>query len=484
MYLLSIILYVMIMTVNSYSISLESQEMNIIIKDRYAFITYQFHFVNTNNDKAAELSYEISLQPHTFISYFFAELNGHIFKGETKEQFEALIEYNNAVELGLNVVLVSQNHDANIFTIQANIEAGGDAILNITAEQFMLRAFGYYELSLLVSNKYSNVQSTFSDTPVTIDLYDEFGAISFTDVIVEVNTDYNVSQISSNQYYIDINVPNSAESEQLILFRYKTESMNNNNQLLYDSESSTFMHIFSYEDKSVLPRRVVFVLDRSGSMGTTKWESAVNATIGAIENLNVGADKMNIILFDTEFIKYSTSMVKVSDNIITDSINWIKNYTSSGYTNMYAAVTTGLSLIKNDIDFTNPFEYINQLILVTDGQPTAGIIDPIEIQTGILNANDELKPALASIFCLGIGTDYGNNWVSTLNYPLLRSIATQNDGFDARVKQSETEIILSDYYNILKSPVLSFIVLDYKTNNGINSVNGLTQYMFRGLYSG
>ena len=188
---------------------------------------------------------------------------------------------------------------------------------------------------------------------------------------------------------------------------------------------------------------------------------------------------MNIVLFNSDSILYQDSMVEVTDNVITDSIDWINGYESGGGTNIYQAVIDAINLLKSDIDKDNPFEYINQIILITDGKPTAGITDSDEIQNGILDANDELSPALSAIFCLGIGDDYGTNWVDDLNYPLLRSIATQNDGFDARIKESETETILSEYYDILQSPVLAFIELDYG-----DYIYSLTRNEYRGLYSG
>ena len=89
-------------------ISLESQSIEVSITDRYAVITYLFEFENANSNDASELSFEISLQPNTFISQFVADLNGRLFIGETKEKGEALTEYNDAVDSGLNAVLVSQ----------------------------------------------------------------------------------------------------------------------------------------------------------------------------------------------------------------------------------------------------------------------------------------------------------------------------------------------------------------------------------------
>ena len=168
--------------------------------------------------------------------------------------------------------------------INTNIERNGEAVLYITAEQFMLRRFGYYELSLIVTNIYGyTVNESFENTDITISLYDEY-SISYTDIIASENINYEITG-SNNEYLMDIDVTKTSELEELIVVRYKTENMDNNHQFLYDSSSLTFMHIFSYEDESVLPRRVIFVLDNSGSMGITKWESAVSATIGAIEQL-------------------------------------------------------------------------------------------------------------------------------------------------------------------------------------------------------
>ena len=134
-------------------------------------------------------------------------------------------------------------------------------MLNVTAEQFMLREFGFYSLPLIVKNSYDYTTS-FTNTGIAIDLYDQSGSISYSDVISSENADYSIEQVSSTHYLIDITVTKSEEErEELILFRYKTDSMENNNLMLFDDVTSSFMHIFSFEDQSVLPQRVVFVLD-------------------------------------------------------------------------------------------------------------------------------------------------------------------------------------------------------------------------------
>merc|ERR1719420_491903 len=54
-------------------------------------------------------------------------------------------------------------------------------------------------------------------------------------------------------------------------------------------------------DASVrVPRRVVFVLDRSGSMSGSKWTKAVSATVTALRQLRAGVDRYAAILFNDE----------------------------------------------------------------------------------------------------------------------------------------------------------------------------------------
>eukprot|EP01084_Bolivina_argentea_P107952 192956_1 len=113
--------------------------------------------------------------------------------------------------------------------------------------------------------------------------------------------------------------------------------METHHQFTFDKDSLTFVHVLSYEGEAILPRRVVFVLDRSGSMGTTKWEKAVSATKGAIDDLKPGIDRMNIILFDNTMNAYDSSMVPVTASVITASKAWIDTFSSGGSTDIHQA---------------------------------------------------------------------------------------------------------------------------------------------------
>ena len=58
---------------------------------------------------------------------------------ENKGKQTARIEYNKAVETDKNAVLISQDKDSNIVSIETNLQKGVKAELNVTIEQFITK---------------------------------------------------------------------------------------------------------------------------------------------------------------------------------------------------------------------------------------------------------------------------------------------------------------------------------------------------------
>jgi hypothetical protein len=144
----------------------------------------------------------------------------------------------------------------------------------------------------------------------------------------------------------------------------------------------------------------------------------------------------------------------------------------------------GLQLIQTDSKLFQTYYFVNQVLLITDGEATYGVTDSDQIQTNIYHQNQKLTTS-AAIFTFGIGEDSGNNWSSDLNYPLLRTIAIQNDGFDIRIKQTDTELTLQEYYQILQAPVLTQVNVEYQNVAGSEyKISHLTQTSFKALYAG
>ena len=94
----------------------------------------------------------------------------------------------------------------------------------------------------------------------------------------------------------------------------------------------------------------MIVLDKSGSMSGDKWKLAVDATVGAIEDLGPtgwefgsGYDRCAIVLFDHKTYVYD--MFDANKKNIHYATKWLKEYSAGGATNIKDALYKGLDLI-------------------------------------------------------------------------------------------------------------------------------------------
>ena len=443
------------------AIQVIEQSVNVHIENRYAQVTYTHKFRNpSENDQ--EIEYQIELDPQAFVSHFSALLNNKTFIGQTKPAETAQKEYNDAVDSGLAAILVSQDHDASVFSIKCNLEGSKNdhdddetsisietdhdqnlnlAVLNITSEMFIPRRFGWYELSFVLNNLKKNAPHAYvrgndeydilcENTPITVNIYDEFG---INDIDIPAPTNINYQNAIEYEYSIDnknVLIKVNAFKELIndptqFVFRFQTNTMLNNEQFLYDIIENSknnnkdnknkdekkqtelvFLHTFSYENniEKSIPRRMMIVLDRSGSMSSNnKWQNAVSATIEGIKRLNgeTKHDRFGIVLFDHDVS--SLPIVEATETNKKDIISWLKRFDSGGSTNIFAGVKKGIELIHKDEQQGSDDDgsgFVNQLVLITDGRCMSGNDDKT-IKKLIFDANKKLSTP-ASIFTLGM----------------------------------------------------------------------------------
>eukprot|EP01084_Bolivina_argentea_P263247 445470_1 len=478
-------------------IILNQQNVYIDINNRYATILYSFEFDNLDEYDSQHLQFEIEIDSNAFVSSFIAKIDDNILHGETKEKSTARQEYDEAIQTDKNAVLLSTDHDANIVSIETNLKKSSKTQLNITVEQFVTKKFGEYELSLQMSNEYLswNIISGFDATNYKINIYDQY-EINKIDIISPVNIIYDSQHISNMNHIANYSVQSlyvddwMRQNPQQFILRYKTAT---DEELLFDKNSKTFCHTFSYQNitnqneiKSAA-RRVIFAVDKSGSMyNGNKWNQAINATIGSIQDLDLSRDRMGIVLFDANTYKFKHNMRTINSYMVNEAETFLLNQFESnkhgeGATNINLALLESIKMIKQDMIRNNTMHFVNQIIFVTDGQPTYGIIDTKSILENVGKENNNHN---ISIYGLGIGDDFGSDWVNDLNYPFIRSLSLQNDGFDGRIKQSETQNSLNEYYEILKSTLLSSINITYILNDNKSFIEQITNNFFSSLYEG
>ena len=197
-----------------------------------------------------------------------------------------------------------------------------------------------------------------------------------------------------------------------------------------------------------LDRDVIFVIDTSESIGVT-WIKPIKAGVSeALTTLN-GGDRFNLSMFkDTVSVLSPTGLVPVDDTGLAEARAFLQSAEPSGYTDVNRAIARMLS-------GTTGSDRVSQIVLISDGTPTRGAIDPRRIINLITREND----LVAGIFCVGVGDDinrelldflayrnkgfvvYATDWLQAattirdtlgrLRYPVMKDVALRSAGVDA-----------------------------------------------------
>jgi Ca-activated chloride channel family protein len=187
---------------------------------------------------------------------------------------------------------------------------------------------------------------------------------------------------------------------------------------------------------STIPKDIVLVLDRSGSMNGEKIDQAKTALCYIVENLNPN-DRFAVLSFSDIASALYPTLIPVTSTAVAETTAWISDLKASGGTNIDLVLTQALALFD---DAERP----RFLVFLTDGEPTVGETDPARIATHALVANT----TGTRLFAFGVGYD--------VNTVLLDQLALENHGTTSYVAPGEDlGLALSTFYRKIASPVLS-----------------------------
>ncbi|MGH1337362.1 MAG: VIT and vWA domain-containing protein [Aureispira sp.] len=195
-----------------------------------------------------------------------------------------------------------------------------------------------------------------------------------------------------------------------------------------------------------LPKDIVFVLDKSGSMAGEKMQQAQKALQFCIENLNP-EDCFDVVAFSTE----ATSLFgKVSPNgkgSKKQALEFVEQLQPIGGTNIEEALT--LALDAQEKESKRPFF----IIFLTDGKPTIGETNQEQLLQKVQKHNQQQ----VRIFTFGIGTN--------LNTHLLDKLTKATNAYSTYVlPEEDIEVKLSNFYTKASSPVMTNIQLEFDKN--------------------
>ncbi len=188
-----------------------------------------------------------------------------------------------------------------------------------------------------------------------------------------------------------------------------------------------------------IPKDVILVLDRSGSMEGEKFSQAQDALVYILRHLNP-EDRFNIISFSTSIETYARSLRDSSE--VEGAVSWVDRLSAVGSTDINRALLEAAALGDG--------ERPTYLIFLTDGLPTEGVVESDKILQNLENtASGNLR-----LFAFGVGYD-----VDTY---LLDSLAQNHHGASSYVIPGEQiDEILSTFYAKISTPVLTDLELDF-----------------------
>ncbi|HDS28909.1 MAG TPA: VWA domain-containing protein [Candidatus Acetothermia bacterium] len=192
-----------------------------------------------------------------------------------------------------------------------------------------------------------------------------------------------------------------------------------------------------------LPKDVILVIDRSGSMGWNGGDKMVQAKSAATFILNqLGAeDRFGVIAFESTVTDITPGLVPATPDAVVPARDQIAGLVASGGTNLHAALLRAMSWLPTE-------DRPHYVLFLTDGEATAGVVDTDQIVRDVTAGNQ----VRARLFTFGVGYD--------VNAHLLDLLAEQNQGTTTYVKPDENlEAALTSFYRKIAEPALSNLSL-------------------------
>ncbi|XP_056128457.1 inter-alpha-trypsin inhibitor heavy chain H3-like [Rhinichthys klamathensis goyatoka] len=433
------------------NVDIYSFYINSTVTSRYATTVITSRVANTVNE-SQEIQFEVKIPKNAFISKFRMTIEGKIYDGVVKEKQEAQQQYSRAVSRGESAGLIkSVGRTLEDFKTSVTVAAFSKVTFELTYEELLKRRLGKYELLI-------NAQPMQPVADFKIDVHiQEKPGISFLEVKGDLSTDDLANAIKTTRADKDAWVTFYPTRDQQTKCKSCGENGLNGDLLItYDVERSNhtgevmvsngyFVHYFAPSNVPRIPKNVVFIIDRSGSMNGRKIHQTRLALLKILGDLDED-DHFGLITFDSEVKTWKNELLKATEGNLETAKSFVKEISDRGATDINAAVLAGVDMINR-----HPREgTASILILLTDGDPTSG-------ETNIERIMANVKEAIGlkfPLYCLGFGYD--------VNFDFLTKMSLENGGVARRIyEDSDADLQLQGFYEEVAVPLLTDIQLKY-----------------------
>ena len=192
----------------------------------------------------------------------------------------------------------------------------------------------------------------------------------------------------------------------------------------------------------IMPKEILFTVDCSLSISPDRLDEFKRGISYCLKNLNKD-DLFNIVAFKDKASFFSEKSISANPETIKQAERFVSELTSNRTTDVYGAF--------KKIVQTSPARNPSNIILISDGRPTHGVVNSRELINSITRLNKKVRPVFA----------YSGG--AKVNRYLLDFISYQNRAWSQFIKdRGQIRKGLGDFYLKIKDPI--FLNLRYQLN--------------------
>lgn len=421
------------------------------IEQRYAQTMVTSTMKNTNSHRPSELKFKMTLPKTAFISSLIMEIDGVNFTSNVRRKSIANRSYQLAKERGKDAALVSIHSGVQEFEVSANV-VSYQVTFYLKYEELLRRVNGQYVQKIHIAPGYRIPEAEVNIHICEREPINDYRILELPGQELAGNPGAKVSEALLNEGEIKVNYkhldpPNGLGKgvDGTFTIAYNLRNHVDGGQI--QRVGNYFTHFLSLDANERLPKmptHTVFALDVSNSMGDGKLKHLKEA-MRAILNSMSASDSFEILPFSSDV----ATLGVFNGTHLRKALRRVRKLQPIGYSNLNAAY---LQALRSAETYTKTDMSAKQIVMITDGGATAGVLEPSSIRRNVHEANKNRYPIYGLAF--GVNADFN----------LIRQISADSEAFARQLVGNNLAKGVEEFYKEISKPILTNVAISYPEN--------------------